>query len=117
MPTNTGGVGGRLIKSFAPLSTLLSEAPDLGFMKLLALHLCLSPSFHVPGTESLSALGMGEHRIQKKSSPRAVWVAQLIKRLTLDFSSGHDLRVLGWSPTSGSRQSLLEIVSLLLPLL
>ena len=30
------------------------------------------------------------------------WVAQLVERLTLGFNSGHDLRVLGLSPTSGS---------------
>lgn len=27
------------------------------------------------------------------------WMTQLIKRQTLDFVSGHDLSVLGWSPT------------------
>ena len=26
---------------------------------------------------------------------------QLIERLTLDFSSGHDLRIMGWSSTLG----------------
>ena len=30
------------------------------------------------------------------------WVAQLVKQLTLGFSSGHDLRVMRLSPTSGS---------------
>jgi len=30
------------------------------------------------------------------------WVAQLIEQLALDFGSGHDLRVLGSSPASGS---------------
>ena len=29
-------------------------------------------------------------------------VAQWVKRLTLNFSSGHDLRVVGLSPSSGS---------------
>ena len=29
-------------------------------------------------------------------------MAQLVKRLTLDFGSGHDLRVVGWSCVSGS---------------
>ena len=28
------------------------------------------------------------------------WMAQLVKHSTLDFSSGHDLRVMGLSPTS-----------------
>ena len=30
------------------------------------------------------------------------WVAQLIKHLTLDFSSCHDLKVMRWSPALGS---------------
>ena len=34
-----------------------------------------------------------------------VWVAQLVKCPTLDFSSGHDLRVMGLSPESGSTLS------------
>ena len=37
------------------------------------------------------------------------WVAQLVEHLTLDFTSGHDLRVVGMS--LGSVQSLLEILS------
>ena len=30
------------------------------------------------------------------------WVAQLVECLTLDFGPGHDLRVVGSSPRSGS---------------
>ena len=30
------------------------------------------------------------------------WVAQLFKHPTLDFGSGHDLRIVGSSPMSGS---------------
>ena len=30
------------------------------------------------------------------------WVAQLVEHPTLDFSSGHDPRVMGSSPVSGS---------------
>ena len=33
---------------------------------------------------------------------RGVWVAQLIKHLTLDLSSGFDLRVMSLSPVLGS---------------
>jgi len=33
-------------------------------------------------------------------------VAQSIKYLTLDFGSGHDLKVLGWSPAQGSALSI-----------
>ena len=29
------------------------------------------------------------------------WAAQSVKHLTLDFCSGHDLRVVGLTPTSG----------------
>ena len=37
---------------------------------------------------------------------RGTWVAQSIEHLTLvGFGSGHDLRVLGWSPTLGSKLS------------
>ena len=42
------------------------------------------------------------------------WAAQLVECLTLDFGSGHDLRVVEWSPASGSTR--FEILSLLLPL-
>ena len=31
-----------------------------------------------------------------------IWVAQLVTLLTLDFGSGHNLRVLGLSSVSGS---------------
>ena len=33
---------------------------------------------------------------------RGTWVAQLVKRLDLDFGSGHDLRVVRLSPMLGS---------------
>ena len=33
---------------------------------------------------------------------RGAWVAQLLKCLTLHFDSGHDLRVVIWSPTLGT---------------
>jgi len=38
----------------------------------------------------------------KCSHHRGAWVVQLVKHCTLDFSSGHDLRVVGLSPESGS---------------
>ena len=37
-----------------------------------------------------------------KLSLQGTWVTQLIKHLTLDFSSGHNLRVVRSSPMSGS---------------
>ena len=51
---------------------------------------------------------------------RATWVAQLVKRLTLDFGSGHDLTIMRSSPTLGSVltvRSLLGILFLHLSLL
>ena len=56
--------------------------------------------------------------ILKKKS-RATWVAQSVKHLTLEFSSGHDLMVMGLSPASGcelTAQSLLGSLSLPLSL-
>ena len=38
----------------------------------------------------------------KKGKLRGTWVAQWVECLTLDFGSGRDLRVMGWSPTPGS---------------
>ena len=38
----------------------------------------------------------------KTEKTRGIRVAQSVKNLTLDFSSGHDLRVVRWSPMSGS---------------
>ena len=36
----------------------------------------------------------------------ATWVAQLVERLTLDFGSGHDPRVVRLGPVSGSMFSM-----------
>ena len=49
---------------------------------------------------------------------KGAWVAHLVKHLTLDFGSGHDLRVVRPSPTSGSARGmeLLKILSLFLSL-
>ena len=47
---------------------------------------------------------------KKCTRSKGVWVAQSVKRPTLDFCSGHDLRVMRLSP-------LLKILSLLLPVL
>ena len=33
-------------------------------------------------------------------------MAQSVKHPTLDFSSGHDLQVMGWGPTMGSMLSV-----------
>ena len=42
----------------------------------------------------------------KMSNTQGTWVTQLVKHLTLGFSSGHDLWVLGWSPKSGTVLSM-----------
>jgi len=40
-----------------------------------------------------------------KNTLKGCWVAQLVECPSLDFSSGHDLRVMGSSPKSGSMLS------------
>ena len=37
---------------------------------------------------------------------RGAWVAHSVRHPTLDFDSGHDLRVVGLSSTSGSKLSV-----------
>ena len=51
------------------------------------------PSWHVIAWDS------------KNYEKRGTWVAQLVNCMTLDFSSGHYLRVVGSSSTSGSSLS------------
>jgi len=45
---------------------------------------------------------MKEKGILQKVNPQGTQVAQLVKRLTLDFGSGHNVRVVRSSPMSGS---------------
>ena len=50
------------------------------------------------------------------------WVAQLVKRLTLGFGSGPDLRVVRWSPALGSALSAIclgfsPLLALYLPII
>ena len=55
----------------------------------------------------------------KRNQGRGAWVARSVKCPTLDFNSGHNLRVVGLGPVSGSLRwvwSLLKILSLFLPL-
>ena len=40
------------------------------------------------------------------ANSRGAWVAQSVERPTLDFGSGHDPRVAGSGPTSGSALSM-----------
>ena len=73
-----------------------------------------------PGPLSLWTLRPFHSLMQPMSrNPWDAWVAQSVKCPTLDFGSGHGLRVLGSSPTSGSTHwvwNLLKILSLPLPL-
>ena len=39
-----------------------------------------------------------ESVVVKSTGSGGTWVAQLVKHLTLDFSSGHDLKVCGIKP-------------------
>ena len=43
-----------------------------------------------------------EESVAKKQKMKGAYVAQLVKPLTLDFSSGHDLRVVRLNPKSAS---------------
>ena len=58
------------------------------------------------------------NRLFEIRKQRGTWVAQSVKRLTLDFGSGHDLRILDgglhWALRSGG--VCLRILLLLLPL-
>ena len=42
-----------------------------------------------------------KNRSMFKKTLRGAWVAQLVKRQTFDFSSGHDLTVREFEPTLG----------------
>ena len=45
-------------------------------------------------------------KMAKIRTDRGAWVPQSVEHLTLDFSSGHDPRVMEWRPTSGSALSV-----------
>ena len=63
---------------------------------------------HVPldlGARSSSSLN-GVQRLLLNFLFRCAWVAQSVKHLTLDFGSGHDLRIVRSSPRSGSPLSM-----------
>ena len=55
--------------------------------------------------------------IKRLKDPRDAWVARTVKRLTLDFSSGHDRTVHGIEPLHGlyAVSTRLGILSLLPP--
>ena len=54
------------------------------------------------GKEMGKSWDWGSRGLIKSKNFKGAWVAQLVKHPTLDFSSGHDLRVLRWSPMSDS---------------
>ena len=47
----------------------------------------------------------GDIKVIQKYQLRGTWVAQFVKHLTLNFGSGHDLRVMRLSPKTGSKPS------------
>ena len=74
---------------------------------------CVFHSAPVPGSAvslwegSLpGSLYMFSNLKKKKKKVRGAWVTELVKSLTLAFSSGHDPSVVGSSPTSGSLLSV-----------
>ena len=56
------------------------------------------------------------HTVKKQKKTWGTWVAQWIEHPTLGFSSGPDLRVLGWSHRSGSMLCSQGVWRLSLPL-
>ena len=62
-----------------------------------------SMDFQSPG-QGGECLRMAKVTVPAKGNRlvRGAWVAQSVKHPTFDFCSGHDLRVMGSSPTSGS---------------
>jgi len=79
------------------------------YREKIAIYLLRNPwvsfqnSFHSKCLLPYDALGNAQ-RILKSfiQQTRDAWVAQSVKHLTLDLGSGHDLRVMGSSPASGS---------------
>ena len=68
-------------------------------------HKCLTrgPHFHFPlSPANHTASPRWRSLGQDKNISRGAWVAQSVECLTPDFSSGHDPRVRGSSPASGS---------------
>ena len=57
-------------------------------------------SYHLQAVISVLLLGRkGSSSFSLKQKIGDFWAAQLVKNLALDFGSGHDLRVVGSSPT------------------
>ena len=57
------------------------------------------------GGNKLACVYLLLHHV-KKYYKRGTWVPQSIKHPILDFGSGHDLRVVRWSPALGSALSV-----------
>ena len=62
-------------------------------------------------------LAQSRGRVTKKPWAGGAWVAQMVGHLTLDFSSGHDLMVLGSSPMWGSVLTVWSLLGILSPFL
>ena len=55
-----------------------------------------APLQRMPGCMIARGIALGAKERRRRSA-KGTWVAQLVKQPTLDFSSGHDLRILGMS--------------------
>ena len=74
-------------------------APGIGITSSQSFPFTSSTFFSKSGPR---ATDQNPKRHFKNTSYRGACVAQLFKPPNLDFGSGHDLRVLGWSPHVGS---------------
>ena len=82
----------RVVRSSSALGSVLGMEPAQD---------SLSPSSSAP--HSAKKRKRKKERIKaKRYVGRGPWVAQLVKRPTLDLGSGHDLGIMRWSPESGS---------------
>ena len=59
-----------------------------------------------PGAPILTCHFKVKSEVGLEGKGRGAWVTHLVEQGTLDFSSGHDLWVVGWSLASGSELSI-----------
>ena len=92
----------------SPSSTwhVTSSGPAPHWASHMAAKFLLSESMYDEACEWMNKYILyGTFCLLKCSRVWGAWVAQLVKHPILDFSSGHDLRVLGSNPISGSMLS------------
>ena len=93
----------------------------LGLISKSVVFILLTVTFQCPRQGACPGLHIFTDRefiLVRVAHLRGAWVAQSTERLTLDFGSGRDPRVMGWSLRWApcSAQSLLKILSLPLSL-